>query len=168
MGNASFERIEKRLRTRKQPLVIGSKYTHKYDGGRIRKIETIINTVESLGKPKDLAELIYRMVVRKEATCSVQKNGGLKMQCHDGAFRSIEDIFSVTITYYPRVSYKRIYDSIVLLRTPDQSNGGFRDAILRYQFCNDVRREVHFSGGLTTSEETIRIRLGDKNIKFKK
>lgn len=135
-----FKKKEKRARGMKYPLIL-------------------------IEKPKDLADLLHKMVIHRRSTYYKMKNGP-KLQ-PSGSLRSIEDMYRVVISYYPKISYKKFYEIIDDLREgKDNERNQFITAVFGYNYCGDVRKQVHFSSGLYVTEKLIRDRLGDRNIQF--
>lgn len=144
MGVASFKSIEAGLSRRKFPIVFKKDLLERK-------------------KPKDLAEVIYRLMVRNERTVLEDKLRplGYRHHCTEYRMRSIQDLYAV-VNNYTKVDYKYLYDIICEFRAYKNES-----VLLMYHYCTVIQREVH-GGGLRTKEETVRNRLGKRNIIFKK
>lgn len=116
-------------------------------------------------KPKDLADLLHKMVIYRRSTYYKMKNGP-KFQ-PSGSLRSIEDMYRVVISYHSKISYKKFYEIIDDLREGKYNKRNqFITPVFGYNYCGDVRKQVHFSSGLHVTEKLIRDTLGDRNIQF--
>lgn len=108
-------------------------------------------------KPKDLAELIFRMVTMREETIFVDKDGNVRnKQCGQGRSRSVEDIFRVAKFYNPNITLKQVNNGVIKLYGKN----------LSYHFCNTVKRYVHTAMYLKNKTEDIRKNIGNFNINF--
>ena len=56
-------------------------------------------------------------------------------QCHAGAFRSLDDLYRVTINYFPETTFKDFAKEIFKI-------GGS----IQYSYCNDVKKVVFYEG----------------------
>lgn len=116
-------------------------------------------------KPSDLAELIYRMVIKMEKT--YYKTLPLRVQCSEQRYRSREDISAVIKSYYPRCTETFVNDVLWILHGNTSIDGVMTASVLGSWYCTDVNRTVHSAASVTVTEEIIRKKLGKKNKIFK-
>jgi hypothetical protein len=136
----SFKKKEKLYRSLKNPLIL-------------------------LKDPKDLADLLNQMVVQKRNT--YYKTNGHPRTQKSGKQRSIEDMYRVLISYYPKISYQNFFTIIDDLRHGSyNSKNQFVNPEFLSHYCTTVRKEVHNPSGLRVNEGSIRSALGKRNIKF--
>lgn len=87
-----------------------------------------------------LPQVLHKLFHRREATQFVYRNGVKRAQCGPGRLRSIQDAYQVVKSYLPRVTHKRVKDSVRLLIA-----GG----ALRPGYCYTVKKIVHSPQSLT-------------------
>jgi hypothetical protein len=109
-------------------------------------------------KPKDTAELLYKLLFQMNKTYYIDRNNMsiIKIQS-SGQRRSKQDIFRIMHTYNKKVSYKQVGEILNLLI--------YR--IIYADYCPIVQKIVHYPimlGG--SSRDIIANILKDKNIKF--
>lgn len=100
------------------------------------------------GKVVDLAELIYRCFIGREAT--YLDEDCTKIQTSHSRRRSIEDLFMLTKTYFPKISYLRLEERVKALY---ESKEGI---YISHDFCDVVKREVHYPGNIKISVDWVR------------
>lgn len=136
----SFKKKEKKYRELKNPLIL-------------------------LHKPRDLAEMLYQIVIGRRTTYYNTKNGPRTQP--SGKQRSVEDMYRVLISYYPNISYKDFYEIIDDLRNGKyNSKNQFVNPQFSSHYCYTVCKTVHNGHGLYINEGSIREALGNKNIEF--
>lgn len=154
MGAIEFEKIEKTLRSRKWSIVLGNA-SSPYSQLKFTK-QGLTNP------PKDLAELIYRLLCKKEGTFYITSPTvvpKIKVQCYSDRLRSVQDLFNVAVNYDKNLSYKQLHDIVEDLKhLPTQ--------LLCSNYCYVVKRQVHHAINLTVTEDKIRNAIGKRNIKF--
>jgi hypothetical protein len=107
-------------------------------------------------QPKDLAELIYRLHVKKEATFNVSNN---VCHCTSGRYRTENDLYLCLRHYYKKnVQFK--FGSEILY-------GMLQESLLTMHFCNTINRHCYSPKNLTISEEKYRLYLEEKNLNIK-
>lgn len=105
-------------------------------------------------KPKDLAELIYRIISRREATIFVT-NGNV--QCSAGRSRSAEDVLRIARYYKPNIKLETVVNSFKEL---------YKDCVYP-SYCGDVKRLVHHIKNYNKDNElSFRAAIKEYNIKF--
>jgi hypothetical protein len=114
--------------------------------------------------PKDLAELVHRMVFRNIRVHYGNQDGSIGAQQPSGDARSAEDMYRVAKSYNPKIDYEnfiKALESITYCGKPKLNN-----TILHVDYCVTVKRLVHSPSSLSTTIERIRQALGKNNIKF--
>jgi hypothetical protein len=107
-------------------------------------------------KPKDLAELISRIIADKEETVYVLKDGSEKTQCTRGRCRSVEDVYRVAKYYKPDITLKEVLLAVKSLYGKYVSN----------HYCSTVRRIVHNSSSLYNKGDEFRKTIDKLNVEF--
>lgn len=102
-----------------------------------------------VNKPKDLAEIIYRLICNMETT--YYNNG--KVQCYSGKCRSTQDLYSVVRYYIPDISYNVLYNILHELLDRKLSN----------HYCHVVRKVVFYKRILKFTLKDLRDILEYKN-----
>lgn len=164
MAKPDFAEVEKKLRRRKCPVVLADvRYT--YIGGWgddcIREIK-----IKLTSPPKDLAELIYRLLCKHEGSAMLIKNGK-RYQCENGRQRSLLDLYTITLTYAPETTYKEVYDVVEKLKHGPCIDGVVKNPLIRSHYCTTTNRVVHNGNSLATTADKIREMIGKRNIIFK-
>lgn len=107
-------------------------------------------------KPKDLAELIFRMI-QGERTFKVDgKIIQSTPQCVAGRKRTIEDIFRIAKYYMPKIKLETVYEAVKSLY----------NTCISYNYCCTVYRFVHSKMNLRQTISDYRNTMGNKNILF--
>lgn len=169
MGKNDFRSTEKRLRKRKNPIYLANVVdTSYYDDNYLLHDRAEVNSINK--HPKDLAELIYRMFIKKEGSAIVYDftcKPKTKAHCSNNRLRSLLDLFTICINYVPDIKYKQLYDIVEDLKHDGADYNGAKCAnTINSQYCTTTYRTVHFPGRLGIKEEEIRKKIGDKNIIF--
>ncbi len=105
-------------------------------------------------KPKDLAELIYRMIDGERTFIE----GNTLPQCGKKRLRSIEDIFRIAKYYKPSITLSEVHKGVKSL---------YSDCVT-YSYCCTVHRFVHRKKNVTKTVNDYRTSIGSNNIKFGK
>jgi len=152
MAAPSFKSIEKKLRNRKYPIVLA-------DIKPNFSVDTYKNIIKISVPPKDLAEVIYELLIKNTGSAYLLSNTKVKTQCISGRARSIQDLFNIVVNYKPNISYEELYKIVEDLK--------INHRVIGSHYCITVRREVYFSSSLRDRNlPSLRTKLGNKNIKF--
>lgn len=117
--------------------------------GQLDRRKVPVRFGKDKANPRDLAEIIYRMISVKEATYI----GPKRIQCSPNRLRSIQDIYNVTKTYITGISYQYLYEVM---------NQTLKGIVISH-FCNTVKRNVFYVSSMAYTKHTFRDKLGDKN-----
>lgn len=114
--------------------------------------------------PQDLAEIIFRVLFKNEATYAVDESSLPVVHCAAGKRRSIQDLFLVARFYFPVVGIRRIFDYVNFMYNENMK--------LHAQHCSVVQRIVHFPTfhSVSAEEESYiinKLRNSDLNLVFK-
>lgn len=110
------------------------------------------------GRPKDLADIIHRMMIAREVTYGKDKNDNEITQCDMNRRRSIEDVYLCMRSYKKTTTYTHVYNAVEKLYTDPK--------ILSHNDCGQVLRRVHSPVSVKTTVEQIRERIGELNLKI--
>lgn len=113
--------------------------------------------------PIDLAQLIFMIFISRITTYKDEKC--TKVQTEGGKRRSIEDLYMVSRTYFPKISYLKLEERVQALYQENLPVGS--KIFLTHALCGQVLREVHHPGNLKFTEEWVRENLPD-NLEIKK
>lgn len=110
-------------------------------------------------RPKDLAELLQRLIWKKECTYFTH---GRKQS--SGKWRSLGDIFRIVHFYNHKVNYEDLKNLFYAISKGDyESKPG---ALLVCNWCSVVKKHVHWAYSIRIDVDVLRSKLGKNNIKF--
>jgi len=117
--------------------------------------------IKLIGKdPKNLSELIFRLVVNHEATVYSNKrkpnNNGVQ-QCSMHRARSVEDVFKAAKYYKPDITLEQVHKAMNKLRQNHK---------ISHHFCGTVRKYVHNARTLIDNPNQYSETLGKLDINF--
>lgn len=125
-----YKRVESNLKRRKNQIYLAMK-----------------------GSIRDMADLVYRLIIQQEATYIGDIKLLSKLHCNTGAFRSAQDLYYLHQVYIGPISYKECSELLQKM---------VEDKFLTFHYCNTVRREVYNTRKLTTKLSEIREYLKKK------
>lgn len=133
MNNRDLKKIEKKI-TRKRGFL------------------ALINTKQ----PKDLAELLTRLIIEKEATVIRYKNGNQRNHCSSNRCRSAEDAYLVAKAIFPEITLEQVDNILLKLR---------EKVLVSRNYCTTVKRIVHNSFiSRINAIDRVRKALGSLNV----
>lgn len=162
MGKLSFTKLEARLRKRKWPVFLADvNVEYNFINSNVKGN----NYIKSIIRPKDLAELTYKLLGGRKG--SVYGTPSLRVQCYNGAQRSIEDLFVIAINYIPDLTYSKLQEILHPLLNGVEKDGVVKGRLFNHHFCSTVKKQVHTPCNVGCSENKVRESLGKNNIIFK-
>lgn len=153
--NINFNKMPTQVRKGPIPSLEG---IHEIPSNKKAKILREHPNLYVKGGVKDLAELIHRIMIVREATFT--NEACTQPQTDPQKLRSIEDLYMVSKTYFPKISYIKLEERIKGLYN-DKGDG-----YLSHSFCSTVKREVHSAGRVGMGIDWVRKHLKD-NLEFK-
>lgn len=100
-------------------------------------------------RPKSLAELVHRLFYQKEATYRLVGSTIGRFVCSQGRARSIEDLYLLCRTYYPKMT---LQDCQTVVR----ELYGYGKTQLTHNKCTVINRIVHHPINRSTSASDLK------------
>lgn len=119
-------------------------------------------------KPRDLAEIIQRVILKQEQT---NFENSKRVQCYQSHRRSIGDTWRVAQSYIPGISYKQVEEAIQSLYDQwDETDHHklTKLGLIHHGYCYQTGRIVHNSMNLLrATEENVRKELERSKLNLK-
>jgi hypothetical protein len=115
-----------------------------------------------MNPPKDLAELMHKFFITTAQTYSDKE--AKKVQTTSGKRRSIEDLFLLTKSYFPNISYSKLKERVESLY-PEKLGATVPHLI--HNKCGQVLRIVHHVSTLTGFTEKYIRDIIPNNLEYK-